>query len=84
MQATDDFDFAFLDDAHPETRRGFMVKVITGLVGMRRAAIDDPSEVGGGNAHTLGDGGDAFRRDIHSKRMRFQRGISFSDQAAND
>jgi hypothetical protein len=32
MQAADYFDFTFLDDAHPETRCGFVEEVVTGFV----------------------------------------------------
>ena len=32
--------FTFLNDPHPEARSGLVVKVITGFVGMRRAARD--------------------------------------------
>src|SRR5258708_32874608 len=32
---------------------------------MRRAVCDDRREVGGGDAHGLGEGSDAFRSDIH-------------------
>jgi hypothetical protein len=50
MQAANDFDFTFLHDAHPETRRGLVVKIITGFVGVRRTASDDRREIGGGDA----------------------------------
>ena len=56
MQAADNFDFTFLNDAHPETRRGFVEEVITGLVDMRRAALDDRREIRGWNAHGLSEG----------------------------
>ena len=38
MKTADNFDFTFLDDAHPEARCGFVIKVIPGFVGMRGAA----------------------------------------------
>jgi hypothetical protein len=43
MQAADNFDFTFLDDAHPEARRGFVVKVVPGFVRMRCATRNDPA-----------------------------------------
>src|ERR1700722_2774370 len=69
MQAADNFDFTFLDDAHPEPRRGFVIKVIPGFVGMRRAARNDRRQVGSGDAHGLSEGANAFRSksNIHKE-----------------
>ena len=59
--AADDFDLAFLDDAQPLARRGFVKEIIPGLVGMRRAALNDRGQFVGGDADGLREGGDAFR-----------------------
>ena len=71
--AADNFNFTFLDDAHPEARRGFVIKVIPGLVRMRRAAGNDRGQVDGGNAHGLSEGANAFRSqsNIHGRRVGF-------------
>jgi hypothetical protein len=73
MQTADNFNFTFLDDAHPEARRGFVVEVIPSFVGMRRAARNDRCQVDGGNAHGLSEGANAFRSksNIHGKRFGF-------------
>ena len=79
MQAADNCDFTFLDDAHPEARRGFVIKVIPGFVGMRRAARNDHGQIGGGNAHGLREGANAFRSksSIHGRWFRFSEMIQF-------
>ena len=56
MEAADNFDFAFFYDAHPEPRRGFVIKVFTSFVGMGRAARNNRDEIRGWNAHGLSEG----------------------------
>jgi|HubBroStandDraft_6_1064221.scaffolds.fasta_scaffold688489_2 hypothetical protein len=79
MKTADNFDFTFLDDAHPEARCGFMIEVVPGFVGMGRAARNDCGQVGGGNAHVLGEIASVFwsESNIHDSRVEFSEVFAF-------
>jgi len=79
MEAADNFDFTLLDDTHPEAWRGLVIEVIPSFVEMRCAARNDGGQVGGGNAHGLSEGANAFRSktDIHGRRFGFSEVSQF-------